>query len=624
MADNNSLPKGTRLQSDSLAYTIENVLGSGGFGITYCASFKTRLQNLNVKASVAIKEHFPAADCERDNHTQSITFSRTAAARVNQSLHDFISEANCLKNLAGKHPNIVNVNEVFEANNTAYYVMDYLEGESLKEYVAANGPLTPEQTIALMGPVVDAVAMLHRNNFTHLDIKPANIMLTSADGILKPVVIDFGMAKHYNSDGSATSTVQSGGFSDGYAPVEQYAGIMTFSPAVDVYALGATMLFCLTGNTPPRAVALTRQELSRLIPAGAPKELRNIILSAMTFQASDRIPDAAVLYRELADAARDTGAPLTPAGISFAPVCNRSHTAAPETTRSHANGLYDPDATSTLDNYDPTVISQPYIDRTPVIASPPHINNQPPAPYPPKKSVPTWVWILIALLIVALGGAVIYKLLSDNSSDRNSGNRVEKLLSDEGGKQKTGRKNSAPILETSEVDKTKTETPKTTLSPGDVTPDLGFQFLSGPVKSCKNQWGAEIPFDAEGNWTGTWHDYLGPRKFYRDSQGRIVREEYNSDKEGHGYMTYEWSGNRVMSLNDPVRNQYVEYTYNSDGTHASQTNYLADKTMRYSFSDYKFDRYGNWTSRSFNLYTENDDGTSKHSSGTQKRTISYY
>ncbi|MCM1476886.1 MAG: serine/threonine protein kinase, partial [Bacteroides sp.] len=313
-----SLTRGTKLNSQTDTYTIIEVIGSGGFGITYKASVPTKMRNIMTKAYVAIKEHFPAADCERQSNTSSISYSSTARKRVLTSLKEFINEAKCLQQIGGLHPNIVNVNEVFEANNTAYYVMEYIEGETLKQYVKSRGPISLKETLSIMMPVIEAVATLHKNRFTHLDIKPSNIMLaTDEEGNLRPVLIDFGLAKHYNPDGSATSTMIASGFSEGYAPVEQYSGISHFSPQVDVYSLAATILFCLTGKTPPRSVELTTSTLYNAIPANVPAKLKRLLMFAMAFQATDRLPNANQLFLNLLPIAKEQGAEFTLSGVSI-------------------------------------------------------------------------------------------------------------------------------------------------------------------------------------------------------------------------------------------------------------------------------------------------------------------
>ena len=291
--DSFALSAGTVLVGER-RYTIERLLGSGGFGKTYLASTSFTVGNISVRGYVAVKEHFVADHNEREADTLRVTTPGTARSRqiVADSLRDFIGEARRLQQLGAGHPNIVKVNEVFEANDTAYYVMEYLEGTSL--WSAVDGkPMAEGDMLALMAPIIDAVAYLHRNRLTHLDIKPQNIMLATADdGSMRPVLIDFGLSKHYDANGNATSTVNTLACSDGYSPVEQYSGITTFSPSSDVYALGATMLACLIGKTPQKSTEWPAGERMRYIdtlPVSEP--LRSALCGALG-DIHTRTPDA--------------------------------------------------------------------------------------------------------------------------------------------------------------------------------------------------------------------------------------------------------------------------------------------------------------------------------------------
>lgn len=305
------LQPGQRLDSGSNQYIIRSVLGSGGFGITYSASFSTTIGSLPVQVIVAIKEHFLKNDCARDD-SLAITYSKPASDRVENSLRTFISEARRLQSISGGHPNIVHVSEVFSANNTAYYVMEYIEGRSLAELVRETGPLSWQKTYELMKPIVGAVAYLHNNKITHLDIKPANIMLASENDSVRPVLIDFGLSKHYNEDGTATSALNIQGYSDGFAPIEQYTGISTFSPMSDVYSLAATIIFCLTGKTPPSALQLDRETADKLIPGDVPQNLRHILLDALKMHPNERINNAGALISALSNAWEAPMEPMPP------------------------------------------------------------------------------------------------------------------------------------------------------------------------------------------------------------------------------------------------------------------------------------------------------------------------
>lgn len=291
-----TLAPGTVIRGPERSYTIIKVLGQGGFGITYLVSGKVRVGNIVVDVRFAMKEHFISSLCSRDGATKSVQFSAPVADQVGRSMKAFIKEARRLQSLGIEHPNVVRINEVFEANNTAYYVMEYIEGSSLQDYVRKHGPMSADAAKALLQPLIEAVATLHRNSIAHYDIKPANIMLSEeADGSLRPVLIDFGLAKHYDDAGQATSSIAAAGFSPGYAPLEQYAGISSFSPRCDVYALAATLYFCVTGHAPKAAQQLRSDEVRRdLEPILSPQDT-DLIVRSLSIMVENRPADAGEL-----------------------------------------------------------------------------------------------------------------------------------------------------------------------------------------------------------------------------------------------------------------------------------------------------------------------------------------
>lgn len=300
----NPLPAGTTLTSlNGRRYRITATLGQGGFGITYKATTTVQVKNIRAEATCAIKELFIADDCERssDSGDTTVRTSGGASRRMAAALKDFMAEARRLGSIAGRNPNIVNVNEVFEANGTAYYVMEFLDGSSLRDYVNRHGALSESDALRLMIPIIRAVEFLHSERITHLDIKPGNIMLDTSDGAMRPVLIDFGQSKHYGADGSVTCTVSAAGFSDGYAPIEQYAGIAGFSPTADIYALAATLLFCLTGVKPPRSAEISAAYIEKALPKTVTQQTRSAIIKAMSLDPANRQQSAQQLLSDLTD-----------------------------------------------------------------------------------------------------------------------------------------------------------------------------------------------------------------------------------------------------------------------------------------------------------------------------------
>lgn len=247
-----------QLQTDSTLqggkYIIQEVLGQGGFGITYLAEHEL------LGTKVAIKEFFMKDFCNREDITSHVSVvSEGGQEQVARFREKFLKEARSIAKL--RHPNIVRISDVFEENGTAYYVMDYCEGGSLSEQIKIH-PSGMDERLALkyVRQVASALSYIHERRMMHLDVKPANILL-DAQG--NAVLIDFGLAKQYDATtGNQTSTTPVG-ISHGYAPIEQYkmGGVSEFSPATDVYSLGATLYYLITGQTPPEAQILLEEGL---------------------------------------------------------------------------------------------------------------------------------------------------------------------------------------------------------------------------------------------------------------------------------------------------------------------------------------------------------------------------
>ena len=244
-------------------YTIAEPLHSGGFGITYRATAQMMVGNIPQTITFTIKEFFMSKICSRDAD------GNVVVAKENQQIFkhakaDFKSEAKILHSL--KHKNIVPVNEVFEQNNTVYYVMGYLGKMSLYQYVAENGGLLQEQQAKdIILHLSGALVYLHNHNILHLDIKPDNIMMVKDGDNIKPVLIDFGQALYF-VNGKPQKDKGIMGYSKGYSSSEMKQKVVSFSPSLDVYSLAATLLYMLSGKDPCDAEELNISKVYRFLP----------------------------------------------------------------------------------------------------------------------------------------------------------------------------------------------------------------------------------------------------------------------------------------------------------------------------------------------------------------------
>lgn len=227
-------------------YRIISSIGQGGFGITYLA------EESATKRNVAIKEFFMKELCNRDASSRVYVGSEGSKYLVSRYKEKFIKEARTIASLT--NPHIVRILDVFEENGTAYYAMEFHSGGSLMDKVKNSGPMSEVVALQYVKQVADALSYIHGRSILHLDIKPANILL---DDQGRAVLIDFGVSKHYDESGLQTSTTPLG-ISKGFAPMEQYqqGSVSVFTPATDIYSLGATLYCLLTGAVPPDATEI--------------------------------------------------------------------------------------------------------------------------------------------------------------------------------------------------------------------------------------------------------------------------------------------------------------------------------------------------------------------------------
>ncbi len=236
-----ALPKGYALHE----YQIEQTLGIGGFGLTYLATDS----NLNLK--VAIKEYLPGDLAQRGDDQSVRPKAESAFESFKWGLSRFLDESRTLASF--RHPNIVRVLRFFEANRTAYMVMEFVSGEPLGEWIRSRRPLGQGAVLAIAGPLLDGLEVVHRTGYLHRDIKPSNIFIRD-DG--SPVLLDFGSARSSTSGAELTAIV-----TPGYAPIEQYHAHGQQGAWSDLYAFGGVLYWMITGKRPVEAVARVRQDM---------------------------------------------------------------------------------------------------------------------------------------------------------------------------------------------------------------------------------------------------------------------------------------------------------------------------------------------------------------------------
>ena len=357
------LSPGAMLQGGK--YRIESILGQGGFGITYLAT------QVSLGRKVAIKEFFMKEHCNRDTTSSFVSVgSQGSEDIVRRYREKFMKEALLIAGVEHKH--IVRIIDTFEENGTAYYVMNYHANGSLQDYVKKNGALPEAKALNYTRQLCDALRHIHANNILHLDVKPGNIMIDN-DG--NPVLIDFGISKHYDEVGHQTTSTPVAR-SKGYAPFEQYIGgeMKKFSPATDIYSAAATLLYMLTATRPPEPDEIS--EMKATFPA---KLLEGKGVSATTVAAI-----AAAMQVNKADRPQTIAA--------FLQLLNKPNE----------------ELVAEVDDSDDT-IPETTKPKPPTPPAPPNPTPPPPAPKP------NYLKYILGVLAVALG-VVIGVVLTNNDS----------------------------------------------------------------------------------------------------------------------------------------------------------------------------------------------------------------
>lgn len=377
------LPAGTVLNG---RYLLGRTLGQGGFGITYLGF------DLNTGIKAAIKEYMPDGMATRSNgNTQVSVYSQINSDDFQYGINKFLEEAKILAKFSS-NPYIVSVYSFFLENGTAYFVMEYVDGMTLKDYLIAKGRvLSYQETVGIMTPVMLALDAVHKEKLLHRDISPDNIFITKA-GMVK--LLDFGAARYNMGEHSKSLSVI---LKPGYAPEEQYRSHGNQGPWTDIYALGATFYLCLTGVIPP--VSLDRLQNDEIIPlskttAVLPGGVDFVLMKALAVRAQYRWQTIAEFMQALQN-----------------PQSARNYAAVPQ---------YQPSATA----------QRPFQQQQAVFPPQPAVGQQPPhyqSPAAARKKNKTAAVLLILFIpaVIILIAAVVAANQSHYSHTASSAARTE-------------------------------------------------------------------------------------------------------------------------------------------------------------------------------------------------------
>ncbi|MDH6311836.1 Kae1-associated kinase Bud32 [Parabacteroides sp. PFB2-10] len=284
-----NLPYGHLLQNGK--YRLTHVVGQGGFGITYKGVWNTEVKGslgtVDTEVPIAVKEYFFKDYCYRDSETKEVkVHSETGNNLFHKFKEKLIKEARILSDV--HHPHIVNVLEVFEENNTAYIVMEYISGLSLKEVMERDGVMPENRVLRYIHQIGEALQFVHDKNILHLDIKPSNILIDQRNNAR---LIDFGVSKRYDTEQQETSTTMLT-LSKGFASIEQYdnEGTQVFSPYPDIYSLGASLYNLLTGKIPVESILRATRPMTKptVVNKAISAKTESVILKAMEIVPADR------------------------------------------------------------------------------------------------------------------------------------------------------------------------------------------------------------------------------------------------------------------------------------------------------------------------------------------------
>lgn len=284
-----ALKKGAVIKGDKYTYTIQSVLQADGQGYTYLTTTPIVQNGVTVEKKTVLREHMMSRCSSRGEDGITVVTPEDIAPTVESCLESFIFASHERQRISEATPWIINVLELFDANGTHYYAVEYLDGESLEEYVEHNGGrLSWEQAHFMLSPIFEAVRILHCFHALHTSIHPGHVKLSTRNGRQVPILFSLYSSLHFSDNGLQRWTFPLMRCADGFAPPEQYFEIDHFAPQIDIYALASLMVYVLSGKRLPDSRKITEDDIRATLPEEVPEQVVQALLNALDTDMSKR------------------------------------------------------------------------------------------------------------------------------------------------------------------------------------------------------------------------------------------------------------------------------------------------------------------------------------------------
>lgn len=292
-----SLKAGAVVKGKKNDYRILTCIRRDGMGYTYTAEPCNRRKDTPRK--VVVREHFMPHCSERDYDGVTVMTNPDIAPTVETCLNAFKKASTDRAIISAQCPSIINVIDIFDANATYYYVVEFLDGMTFEEYVHQKGRLSWEETREQLSPILYAVKTIHTLHAMHTEINPRHIRFVSHKGQSIPVLFSLYATLHFNDEGKQLWAIPIMTCETGYAPPEQYLSIDRFSPQTDIYSLAATIVFALSGRTLPDSRETTEEVIRKILPPTLPETTVQALLHALHPDMANRTSSISDFREEL-------------------------------------------------------------------------------------------------------------------------------------------------------------------------------------------------------------------------------------------------------------------------------------------------------------------------------------